>query len=156
MILWRSPSGCPCCSRRTAGSPPSIRRREWTPTASTSCTCRGAGGCPSWRWSGDRGQSTPIHDHVAWCVVGVYRGVERDDRYRLIEVDGESCLQPSGSVDAHPGHVEALVPPVDDIHAVTAAGDELAISLHVYGADIERLGSSIHRRFDDLHVLAPT
>jgi predicted metal-dependent enzyme (double-stranded beta helix superfamily) len=99
------------------------------------------------------GQSTPIHDHVAWCVVGVYRGVEREERYRLVEVDGESCLQPTGSVDAHPGHVEALVPPADDIHAVTAAGDELAISLHIYGADIERLGSSIHRRFDDLRVL---
>jgi 3-mercaptopropionate dioxygenase len=101
------------------------------------------------------GQRTPIHDHVAWCVVGVYRGVEREERYRLIEVDGERCLQPAGSVDAHPGHVEALVPPADDIHAVTAAGDELAISVHVYGADIELLGSSIHRRFDDLRRLAP-
>jgi 3-mercaptopropionate dioxygenase len=44
---------------------------------------------------------------------------------------------------------------VQDIHAVTAAGDELTVSIHVYGADIERLGSSIHRRYDDLRQLAP-
>jgi hypothetical protein len=66
----------------------------------------------------------------------------------------ESCLHSTGSIDAHPPHVQALVPPADDIHAVTAAGDGLAISPHIYGADIERLGSSIHRRFDDLRVLA--
>jgi 3-mercaptopropionate dioxygenase len=99
------------------------------------------------------GQHTPIHDHVAWCIVGVYRGVERETRYELIEVDGRSFVRPVGSIEAHPGHVEALVPPVDNIHAVTAGGDGLTISIHVYGADIERLGSSVHRRFDELEEL---
>jgi predicted metal-dependent enzyme (double-stranded beta helix superfamily) len=37
----------------------------------------------------------------------------------------------------------------EDIHDVTAAGDTPTISIHVYGADIEQLGSSIDRRFDD-------
>jgi hypothetical protein len=36
---------------------------------------------------------------------------------------------------------------------VTAGGDGLTISIHVYGADIERLGSSVHRRFDELEEL---
>jgi 3-mercaptopropionate dioxygenase len=103
------------------------------------------------------GQRTPIHDHFAWCIVGVYRGVEREERYRLVEVDGRECLEPTGSIEAHPGHVEALVPPLEeDIHAVTAGGDGLTISIHVYGADIAALGSSIYRRFDDAPVLAPT
>ena len=31
------------------------------------------------------GQVTPIHDHVSWCVVGVYRGLERETRYRLVD-----------------------------------------------------------------------
>ena len=99
------------------------------------------------------GQKTPIHDHVAWCVVGVYRGVELETRYRLVEVDGRSCLQPVGTIEAYPGHVEALVPPAGDIHAVTAGGAEETISIHVYGADIERLGSSVYRRFDELEEL---
>jgi 3-mercaptopropionate dioxygenase len=101
------------------------------------------------------GQHTPIHDHVAWCVVGVYRGVEHEMRYRLVEDGGERCLEAVGSVDAYPGHVEALVPPVEDIHRVAAGGDELTISIHVYGADIERRGTSIYRRFDDVRLLAP-
>jgi predicted metal-dependent enzyme (double-stranded beta helix superfamily) len=99
------------------------------------------------------GQATPIHDHVAWCVVGVYRGVERETRYRLVEVDGRSCLQPVGTIEAYPGHVEALVPPAGDIHAVTAGDGAETISIHVYGADIERLGSSVYRRFDELEEL---
>jgi predicted metal-dependent enzyme (double-stranded beta helix superfamily) len=99
------------------------------------------------------GQRTPIHDHVSWCVVGVYRGVEHETRYRLVELGTSRRLEPVGNVLAYPGHVETLVPPVEDIHAVSAAGGGLTISIHVYGADIERLGSSIHRRFDDLEAL---
>jgi predicted metal-dependent enzyme (double-stranded beta helix superfamily) len=37
---------------------------------------------------------------------------------------------------------------------VTAAGEEKTISLHVYGADIERRGTSVYRRFDGLRELA--
>jgi predicted metal-dependent enzyme (double-stranded beta helix superfamily) len=101
------------------------------------------------------GQRTPIHDHIAWCVVGVYRGVERELRYRLVEHEGEPCLLPTGSVEAFPGHVEALATPAEDIHCVTAGGDGTTISIHVYGADIERRGTSVYRRFDGLRELAP-
>jgi predicted metal-dependent enzyme (double-stranded beta helix superfamily) len=45
------------------------------------------------------------------------------------------------------------VPPAENIHSVTASGPGKTISIHVYGADIERLGSSILRRFDDLEQL---
>jgi 3-mercaptopropionate dioxygenase len=100
------------------------------------------------------GQHTPIHDHIAWCVVGVYRGVERETRYRLVDEGGEQCLQAVGSVEAYPGHVEALIPPAEDIHRVAAGGDELTVSIHVYGADIEQRGTSIYRRFDDVRELA--
>ena len=92
------------------------------------------------------GQSTPIHDHVSWCVVGVYRGIEREIRYRL--VDG--ALERTTTIEAGPGHVEALIPPAENIHSVQAGGNDLTISIHVYGADIERLGSSVYRIYDDL------
>jgi predicted metal-dependent enzyme (double-stranded beta helix superfamily) len=99
------------------------------------------------------GQRTAIHDHVSWCVVGVYRGVEREERFELVESGGVRRLRPAGAVFAPRGHVETLIPPDGDIHAVTAAGRETAISIHVYGADIGVLGSSIHRRYDDLEVV---
>jgi predicted metal-dependent enzyme (double-stranded beta helix superfamily) len=98
------------------------------------------------------GQTTPIHDHVAWCVVGVHRGVEREERYDVVDTATGPGLRPGGCVLAPRGHVETLIPPDGDIHAVTAAGRETAISIHVYGADIEALGSSIHRRYDDLPI----
>src|SRR5690242_2738594 len=101
------------------------------------------------------GQRTPIHDHVSWGVVGVYEGGERETRYRVVEFEGVRHLEPVGSVDAPPGHVEVIVPSVEDIHVVTAVGDEPTISIHVYGADIERLGSSIYRRFDDWKIRQP-
>ena len=98
------------------------------------------------------GQVTPIHDHVSWCVVGVYEGRERETRYRAVARGSMRYLEPAGVVDALPGHVEVLTPDAEDIHAVTAVGEQPTISIHVYGADIERLGSSIHRRFDDWPV----
>ncbi len=99
------------------------------------------------------GQRTPIHDHVSWCVVGVYRGVEHEVHYRVVERAGRSWLQPVGVLEATAGHVEALVPPAGNIHSVAASGTEKTISIHVYGADIERRGSSILRCFDDLEQL---
>jgi 3-mercaptopropionate dioxygenase len=92
------------------------------------------------------GQRTPIHDHVSWCVVGVYEGRERETRYRAI--DGR--LEVDGVIHAEPGHVEVIVPSdAADIHDVATAGDRPTISIHVYGADIEKLGTSVYRRFDD-------
>ena len=45
--------------------------------------------------------------------------------------------------------MEVIAASTEDIHAVTAIGERPTISIHVYGADIERLGTSIYRRFDD-------
>jgi 3-mercaptopropionate dioxygenase len=99
------------------------------------------------------GQETPIHDHVSWCVVGVYQGVERETHYRLVERDGNSRLIQTGTVEARAGHVETLVPPEENIHSVATASEQKTISIHVYGADIERLGSSILHRYDDVERL---
>src|SRR3954447_19733314 len=62
------------------------------------------------------GQYTPIHDHVSWCVVGVYRGVETEHRYRLAEAGAYPRLVDAGTVQATAGHVEALVPPAANTH----------------------------------------
>ena len=89
------------------------------------------------------GQATPIHDHLAWCVVGVYEGAEHETRYRLT---GDGRLVESGSAVAFPGEVAGLLPP-GDIHRVHNVGDSTAISLHVYGADLGIVGSSIRRTY---------
>ena len=98
------------------------------------------------------GQRTPIHDHVSWCVVGVYEGEESQTRYRLAEDQGEVCLVEIGRETATPGSCTSLIPPAENIHRVANAGSGRAISIHVYGADIERLGSSINKTFDHLTI----
>lgn len=95
-----------------------------------------------------RGQATPVHDHVSWCVVGVYEGQENETRYRLIQEGGSSFLVEAGQTVNPNGQVSALTPP-GDIHRVENRGPGLAISLHIYGADIGKLGSSIRRCYDE-------
>jgi 3-mercaptopropionate dioxygenase len=97
------------------------------------------------------GQVTPIHDHVTWCVFGVLQGIEYEELYAM-SGDGRH-LDEVGRSANHPGEVSGFAPP-GDIHRVRNIGDGVAISLHVYGADITRLGSSIRRTYD-LPVLAP-
>ena len=98
------------------------------------------------------GQTTCIHNHVAWCVVGVYEGTEIETRYALRRSAESAYLIETARVASRHGGVVALLPNGDDIHRVSNGGDELAISIHVYGADIRNLGTSIAQRFDDLPV----
>ncbi len=100
------------------------------------------------------GQATPIHDHRCWCVVGIWRGLERETTYDLHADGGSTHLTQRGSVVAAPGDVSVLVPPAEDIHRVENSGTSLAISLHIYGADISVLGSSINEQFADELVRA--
>jgi predicted metal-dependent enzyme (double-stranded beta helix superfamily) len=98
------------------------------------------------------GQVTPIHDHIAWCVVGVLQGTEREERFELRAAGEAHWLMPEGEEIVTPGHTCCLVPPDENIHRVRNAGDDLAISIHVYGADIGKYGSSINECFDELPI----
>jgi 3-mercaptopropionate dioxygenase len=97
------------------------------------------------------GQVTPIHDHVTWCVFGVLQGIEYEELFALAAHG--THLTGVGRNENRPGEVSGFAPP-GDIHRVRNVGDDVAISLHVYGADITRLGSSVRRCYE-LPVLAP-
>jgi 3-mercaptopropionate dioxygenase len=90
------------------------------------------------------GQATPVHDHVTWCVFGVIQGSEREERYVLRD---DGWLEQAGTSVNATGEVTGLAPP-GDIHRVLNAGPETAISLHIYGTDLSRLGSSVRRIYD--------
>ena len=91
------------------------------------------------------GQRTAIHDHIAWCVVGVHRGEEHETRYRLVPDDsGGDHLVEDGHTVGPCGEVTVLTPP-GDIHAVVNDGTTTAASLHVYGADLRVRGTSVRR-----------
>jgi 3-mercaptopropionate dioxygenase len=92
------------------------------------------------------GAVTRIHDHVTWCAFGVVAGVEHEDLYEL--ADDRVTMIETGSTVNPTGAVSAFAPP-GDIHRVRNAGDTTAMSLHVYGTDLNRIGSSARRYYDD-------
>ena len=94
------------------------------------------------------GQTTPIHDHVCWCVVGVLRGQEHEVNYELHGEPDAHWLSVRHE-QWHPvGDVCCLVPPLNDIHRVENSTDITSISIHVYGADIKSRGTSIYKTYD--------
>jgi 3-mercaptopropionate dioxygenase len=86
------------------------------------------------------GQLTRIHDHVTWCTVAVIQGVEHEELF-------DAGLNLVGRSENHVGDVSGFAPP-GDIHRVHNIGDETAISIHVYGTDVTRIGSSARRYYD--------
>jgi predicted metal-dependent enzyme (double-stranded beta helix superfamily) len=86
------------------------------------------------------GQVTRIHDHMTWCAFAVIQGVEHEE---LFDAD----LNPIGRSDNHVGDVSGFAPP-GDIHRVHNTADTTAISIHVYGTDVTRIGSSVRRYYD--------
>ena len=90
------------------------------------------------------GQVTPVHDHVSWCVFGVIQGSEREELFTLAD-DGRRLVR-AGRNENGAGEVAGFAPP-GDIHRVRNPGSGATISLHVYGADISRLGSSVRREY---------
>jgi predicted metal-dependent enzyme (double-stranded beta helix superfamily) len=108
------------------------------------------------------GQRTPIHDHVTWCVVGVYAGAEEETLYRLVEPTAGSAgtssaagtsrpggpyLVPAGHSVNRVGETSYFAPP-GDIHEVCNSSNGKVISIHVYGTDVSVCGTSIRRRYD--------
>ncbi|WUH98020.1 cysteine dioxygenase family protein [Spirillospora sp. NBC_00431] len=91
------------------------------------------------------GARTRVHDHVTWCVFGVLTGVEYEDLYTLSE-DGTALIE-AGSNRAPAGDVSGFAPP-GDIHRVRNISDSVAVSLHIYGTDLNRIGSSARRYYD--------
>jgi len=87
----------------------------------------------------DVGQGTPIHDHAGlWCVECVYRGCIQVDSFDLQGTPEDDLVgfEAAGSVLAGCGDAGALIPPFD-YHVLGNAGDEPAITVHVYGGDMD-------------------
>ena len=86
------------------------------------------------------GQITRIHDHITWCVFGVLEGIEREE---VFDADLNLIGRNEGTV----GEVNGFAPP-GDIHRVHNTSDEVAITLHIYGTDVTRVGSSVRRYYE--------
>jgi predicted metal-dependent enzyme (double-stranded beta helix superfamily) len=89
------------------------------------------------------GQATPVHDHLSWCCTAVLQGTEYEEVYAVRGDHLEVTARNANPV----GTVSGFAPP-GDVHLVRNIGDTVAVSMHVYGTDIARVGSSVRRVYD--------
>lgn len=88
----------------------------------------------------NRGQGTPLHDHAGiWCVEVVYKGRIRVTSYNAMGGDPERDLvrfEQAAVIHAGVGEAGALIPPFE-YHVLENAGDEPAVTIHVYGGELD-------------------
>src|SRR5260221_4438927 len=84
------------------------------------------------------GAETPVHDHLAWGIVGVYQGAQDETVYRRLD-DGsdrdKAALEVSKRHTLKRGECYTLLPPTDDIHFVKTISQVPSISIHLLAND---------------------
>jgi len=88
------------------------------------------------------GQQTPVHDHRVWGLIGMLRGAEVSQGFKL---DNGGLVADGAPVRLEPGHIDAVSPRVGDIHRVSNAFDDrVSLSIHVYGANIGAVSRAVY------------
>jgi predicted metal-dependent enzyme (double-stranded beta helix superfamily) len=77
------------------------------------------------------GAQTPIHDHLACGLVGLYRGSQDEEIY----AERTEGLERTERRALEPGDFYALLPPRDDIHRVRTTSPETSVSMHLLTND---------------------
>jgi predicted metal-dependent enzyme (double-stranded beta helix superfamily) len=85
------------------------------------------------------GETTPVHNHLGWAIIGVVEGNERNTNYRRVD-DGfrpwRVKLEQVGVADIRPGQSSFILAP-DDIHTVTIP-EAKTVAIHLYGNDLSK------------------
>ena len=74
---------------------------------------------------------TPIHDHLAWGLVGLYRGTQDEEIY----AQRDNALDLVEQRSLGPGDFYVLIPPRDDIHRVRTTSAQTSVSIHLLTND---------------------
>lgn len=89
------------------------------------------------------GSMTPVHDHLAWGLIGLYRGTQDEEIYRPV-ADGLDLVRQR---PLQPGDHYWLIPPHDDIHRVRTTSQETSVSIHLLASDV---GCILRHTYDEL------
>jgi 3-mercaptopropionate dioxygenase len=77
------------------------------------------------------GSETPVHDHLAWGLVGLYRGTQDEEIYAR----RDDTLELTERRSLFPGDFYVLLPPRNDIHRVRTTSAETSVSIHLLTND---------------------
>ncbi|MEA5445416.1 cysteine dioxygenase family protein [Gammaproteobacteria bacterium AB-CW1] len=85
------------------------------------------------------GQGTPLHDHCGlWCVEGVCHGRIRIEQYQHRESrDGLERFRLEEIISSETGGAGCLIPPHEHHRILNDREDDVAVTLHIYGGDME-------------------
>ncbi len=85
------------------------------------------------------GAATPVHDHLAWGLIGLYRGEQEEMVYArpddAVPVGEREELRLSARRIVRQGDFYPLLPPAEDIHRVRTTSPETSVSLHLLTND---------------------
>jgi len=85
------------------------------------------------------GSATPVHDHLAWGLIGLYRGEQEETVYArsddAVSVGAREELLLSARRIVRQGDFYPLLPPAEDIHRVRTISPETSVSLHLLAND---------------------
>jgi predicted metal-dependent enzyme (double-stranded beta helix superfamily) len=98
------------------------------------------------------GAETPVHDHLAWGFVGLYRGEQAETVYQRTDDGSAEALATLDVVQVNalqPGDIYTLLPPEGDIHAVRTTSAEASISIHLLANDT---GCVVRHAFEPQHA----
>lgn len=83
------------------------------------------------------GAQTPVHDHLAWGIVGLYRGQQDEDVFTRLDdasVEDRAELEVTERRSIVPGDCYELLSETD-IHRVRTTSNVTSVSLHLLGND---------------------
>ena len=82
------------------------------------------------------GAATPVHDHLAWGLVGLYRGEQEETVYdtRADAAEGENLAVKLRRI-VRQGDFYGLLPPRNDVHRVRTTSPETSVSIHLLAND---------------------
>lgn len=89
------------------------------------------------------GSATPVHDHLAWGLVGLYAGEQEERVYRRLDRpggegqhdEGHATLELVEQNRLQPSDFYLLMPPEGDIHSVATISSTPSVSIHLLGND---------------------
>lgn len=85
------------------------------------------------------GSETPVHDHLAWGLIGLYKGGQKETVFARknenIPVGEREDLAVAFTRSVERGDFYPLLPPTDDIHRVETTSEEPSVSIHLLAND---------------------
>lgn len=88
------------------------------------------------------GHHTPVHAHKTWCVYKVLQGTLSEHQYTFDSRTGR--VRSSAWATRQTGYVSSASAGLSTIHRLSNDTNSVAVSLHIYGVDGERIATHVN------------